>query len=183
MEGDRDTSTGQGDDGAGVVFRESQRMREPWVFVVVGGVALPFLGGVVGSLATGAFDPRVLVLAVPFGVLLPAMILAMNLVTEVRADGVYVRYAPFHLAFRRFAFADLAFMQVRRYSPVGEYGGWGLRRGPSGAAYNVSGDLGLQLVLHDGRRLLIGTRQPDALWAAIARVAPPAPTPPPAGRV
>jgi hypothetical protein len=159
-----------------VVFRESQRVREPWAVVVVGAVALLFWLGLVGAIAKGEVAPAHAVLVALFGVALPAMVAAMHLVTEVRADGLYVRYAPFHLAPRRFAWADLASMQVRRYSPVGEYGGWGLRRGRGGWAYNVSGDVGLQLVTKDGRRVLVGTREPDALWAAITRVAPPGPS-------
>jgi hypothetical protein len=166
--------------GARVVFRESQRAREPWVLVVVGGVALAFLGGLAGAIATGTFRPAALLVVVPFGVMLPVLVLAMHLVTEVRADGIYVRFTPFHLAFRRFAFADLASVHLRRYSPIREYGGWGLRRGPSGWAYNLTGDVGLQLVSKDGERLLVGTRQPEALWAAILRVAPRAPGAPPA---
>jgi hypothetical protein len=54
---------------------------------------------------------------------------------------------------------------VRQYSPIAEYGGWGLRLGlfGKGQAYNVSGDKGLQLEFTTGQRLLIGTNKPEEL--------------------
>jgi hypothetical protein len=57
--------------------------------------------------------------------------------------------------------------EPRTYSPVLEFGGWGIRVGGGGMAYNVSGNEGVQLVLKSGRRVLIGTRQPDVLMSAL----------------
>ena len=52
---------------------------------------------------------------------------------------------------------------VRQYDALGEYGGWGLKGGKlwkkeKGKAINVSGDIGIQLELKDGKKLLIGTQ-------------------------
>ena len=44
---------------------------------------------------------------------------------------------------------------MRRYR---EYGGWGIRGGLRGTkAYNVSGNRGVELMLADGRTVLIGS--------------------------
>jgi hypothetical protein len=48
--------------------------------------------------------------------------------------------------------------------------GWGIRRIPGGILYNVSGTWSVELVLHDGSRVRIGTNEPDALRGAIAKV-------------
>ena len=63
---------------------------------------------------------------------------------------------------------------LRTYSPLGEYGGWGIKYGLGGAGkvYNVSGNQGLQLVFKDGARLLIGTKKPQELQRG-ARSSPP----------
>jgi len=50
---------------------------------------------------------------------------------------------------------------VRKYNPITEYGGWGLRWGLKGKAYNMSGNKGIQLVLNGNIRLLIGTNKAE----------------------
>jgi hypothetical protein len=53
---------------------------------------------------------------------------------------------------------------IREYSPIFEYGGWGWRYSFSnGRAYNVSGKIGLQIVLKNGKRILIGTQKANKL--------------------
>ena len=58
---------------------------------------------------------------------------------------------------------------MRQYSPIGEFGGWGIKYGFGGAGkvYNVSGNQGLQLVYHDGSKLLIGSKRPEEIQKII----------------
>lgn len=110
-----------------------------------------------------------------FGVLLPIAIailfLMLKLETEVRSDALYVRLFPVHVRYKRFTAEDLAECYARQYKPVLEYGGWGIRFDfKGGKAYNVSGKEGVQLVLRNGKRLLIGTQRPDELAEAISSV-------------
>lgn len=58
---------------------------------------------------------------------------------------------------------NIANMYVRKYKPLREYGGWGLRMGlfGKGSAINVSGNMGIQIELKNGDRILIGTNKPD----------------------
>lgn len=56
---------------------------------------------------------------------------------------------------------------MREYSPLGEYGDWGIRRGRGGRAYNVKGNRGVRLVLRTGKKVLIGSRYPERLITAI----------------
>lgn len=57
--------------------------------------------------------------------------------------------------------------EVRTYSPLKEYGGWGIRYGSNGKAYNVSGNQGVQLEFRDGKRLLVGSQLPLELLNAL----------------
>ena len=57
--------------------------------------------------------------------------------------------------------------EVRRYSPLLEYGGWGVRLGPKGWAYITTGNQGVQLRLRRGRPVLIGSAHAHELEAAI----------------
>ena len=48
-----------------------------------------------------------------------------------------------------------------------EFGGWGIRVAGDGRAYNAYGNQGVQLILTDGSRILIGTQRPDELLGAL----------------
>lgn len=114
-------------------------------------------------------------LAVAVGVGMPiaiaALFLLLKLQTEVRPDGIYVRFLPFHIRFKRFAAEDLSEHYARQYKPIWEYGGWGIRFSLRyGKAYNVSGNKGVQLVFKSGNKLLIGSQKPDELEAAIRAI-------------
>jgi hypothetical protein len=87
------------------------------------------------------------------------------LVVEVRGDGLALDFWP--LTRCRIAFRDIVRVEPCRYRPLREYGGWGVRRGPGGSAYNVSGNRGVRLYLSDGTRLLIGSQRERDLAAAI----------------
>lgn len=110
-----------------------------------------------------ASDTGVSVLLVLFGILLPLFMYSLKLTTEVRQDGLYVRFYPFHFSYRRYPYESINSYKVRVYSPLKEYGGWGIRYGRKGMAYNVSGDRGLQLELKNGKGLLIGSQRPEEL--------------------
>ncbi len=65
---------------------------------------------------------------------------------------------------------DIGSCEPRTYRPLREYGGWGVRwAGKRGTAWNAHGNRGAQLVLCDGKRLLIGSQRAEELAAAIER--------------
>ncbi len=97
------------------------------------------------------------------------LLLLAQLTVEVRSDGVYARFAPFHREARFFPFEEIVTHRAVTYRPIAEYGGWGLRRGRNGSAYNVSGNRGVLLTFRDGTTLLLGSRRADELDAAIDR--------------
>jgi hypothetical protein len=115
-----------------------------------------FLAGLVG-------------LGVPISI--AALFLLLKLETYVSRDGIYVRYFPFHIRFKRFAPEDLSEYYARQYKPLREYGGWGIRYSlRNGKAYNTSGNRGVQLVFKNGKKLLIGSQKPEQLEAAIREI-------------
>lgn len=89
----------------------------------------------------------------------------LRLETRVEKDMLSVRLTPFGP--RRIALGDVVRAEVRTYHPLREYGGWGIRWGRDGMAYNARGNRGVQLELKDGRRVLIGSQEPERLLAAV----------------
>lgn len=161
-----------------VLFREEQRPTQWWIRLIVLGVAAVAWYGFVRQVVLGVPwgdnptpDALLVLLWLGFGIAFPAGLALARLVTEVQEDALYVRYAPFHLAPRRFPLSDIRGVEVRTYRPLAEYGGWGIRYGLRGKAYSVRGDRGVELELAGGRRLLIGSQQPEALARALEQAA------------
>lgn len=82
-------------------------------------------------------------------------------------DGLCVRVLPFTRFRRHIPFDLITSCEARTYSPIREYGGWGMKFGRGGKAYNVMGNRGVQLVLVSGERLLIGSQRADELAGVI----------------
>jgi hypothetical protein len=101
-------------------------------------------------------------------VLAVVLLLFSTLTVEIDPEAIRLRFGV-GLIRKRF---DLA--EVRGWAAVRNpwYCGWGIRLRPGGVLWNVSGYDAVELTLADGRRFRIGTDEPDALVAAIARARP-----------
>lgn len=153
-----------------VLFDEVQRFRQPWLWALLGGGFLASGGGLAWGLAA---EPEMaghaLIPAVCFVLLWGAVCLFLFLLKmDVRVDRQHLHVRFFPLLTKDIPLDDISEWETRTYRPLLEYGGWGIRYSLSkGWAYNVSGNRGLQLVMKDGKRLLIGSQKADDLSAAI----------------
>jgi len=156
-----------------VLFEEEQTFRQPWLWAVMGFSALAGCGAILAAaLAAPAQSGSILPVG---GIVIGTLILAtallwlMKLRVRVMAEGLHVRFRPF--VDRLIPFSQIEQVEVRTYRPIVEYGGWGIRYSliGRGVAYNVSGNRGVQLVLADGKRVLIGSQLPEELAEAIRR--------------
>ena len=87
----------------------------------------------------------------------------MSLETTVTKEAIAINFFPFHLKKRTYSFAEIQHLEVIKYNPIGDYGGWGVRLSRNGKAFNVRGDYGLKLYFANRKPLLIGTQKPDEL--------------------
>ncbi|MEO6838453.1 MAG: DUF6141 family protein [Ginsengibacter sp.] len=156
-----------------ILFSETQRFKQWWLWVLLIGSDLFIFYGVYKQIITGhpfgekpASNAELLIVA--FSTLLPTILfLIIRLDTRIRKDGVYVKSFPLHFKFRHYSWTQLSKCYVRKYSPMGEFGGWGLRFGIGGKAENISGNQGLQLEFTNNKKLLIGTQKPEELKEAL----------------
>ena len=156
------------------LYRETQYFRQLWLWAMVLFIALLSLYGAFQQLILGkpfgnnpAPDSVMFVMAIVFGIGLPLFMFTTNLTTEVHSDGLYIRFFPFHLSFRRIAAEEIRGFEACTYNPISDYGGWGIRFGRKGKAYNVSDNRGVQLDLSNGKHLLIGSKKPEELVEAL----------------
>jgi hypothetical protein len=117
-----------------------------------------------------ASDSMLIVITIIFGFGFPVFMYKINLTTEVREDGLYFRFFPIHQSFRKINLEDITGYNVETYRAVIDYGGWGIKHGRKGQAYNVSGNRGVQLHLSNGKRVLVGSQRPEELAEALKSV-------------
>ena len=132
-----------------VLFRETQQMRQPWIWALLGLASVPALvfGSVVG-----------------LGVLLTVvgLIYSIQLITEVRADGIYVRFAPIHRSFRRLPFDQIERVERAEFGLL-TYGGIGIRWTPDTVAYMTTRGSGIKIDRENAKSVVIGSQEPSAL--------------------
>ncbi len=161
-----------------VLFTESQKFKQWWLWLILLGINGLFLFGLFKQVIGGQqFGDKPmsnvgLIVTTVLTIVLTILFVNFRLDTTMTKDGIYVRFFPFHLKFKHYSWDSLTKSYVRQYSPLTEYGGWGLRLGlfGKGTAYNVSGDKGLQLEFTDKKKLLIGTNKPDELTETLKKV-------------
>lgn len=159
--------------GTTPLFREVQRFRQwffwPAILVVTVVIWWQFVQQIIIGRPPGTEpipDWAAWVLTLVFGVGFPVFAVMVRLVTEVRPGTLSVRLVPFPV--RHILTPDIKSADAREYSPIGEFGGWGIRTSRDGSkAYNAYGNTGVQLVLADGKRVLVGTQRAEELLAAL----------------
>lgn len=156
-----------------LLFEEEQSFRQPWLWALLLG-SLIVLAIVFGLFLFQAPDQPgtvdgMITLGIVAVVEIGVVVLMVVLKLSVRVDnaGLHVRFFP--LVKKDIPLEQIARWEARTYNPLLEYGGWGIRYGWKGMAYNVRGNRGVQLELTSGKRLLIGSQRSEELAAAISR--------------
>ncbi len=159
-------------------FEESQQFRSKslWIFL---GIIFLFLIGLWGYIFIrqivldktvgpkpasdlGIIFTTILVYSISVGIVW--LFLKARLTTLITSEGIWIRYVPFRNRKRFIPWNQIQDAYVRKYEPIKEFGGWGYRFGfKGGVVYNVSGRWGLQIVLKNGKKILIGTQKPEEL--------------------
>lgn len=156
------------------VFKEEQRFTQSWMIII-------FIIALVGPLFIGIYGIiQQIFLNRPFGdqpmsdaglvsftllmLVFSVLIFFFKLSTRIDENGIHYQFFPLHLKTKFIAWDKIEKAYVRTYLPISEFGGWGLRGGfffnkGKEKAVNISGDIGIQLILKSGKKLLIGTQK------------------------
>jgi len=160
------------------LFKEEQQFRQWWNLLIViassvSGIVFSIYALyqqlVVGKQVGDEPAPNA-VLAILIVFLLFFLWFYLRLKLEVWIDklGIHYRFFPLIFKERIISFAEIKKYEIRKYSPLGDYGGWGVKKSIRwGRAYNVSGNTGLQLYLNNGKKVLLGTQKPQAMLYAM----------------
>jgi hypothetical protein len=149
-----------------VFFEETQKFTQPLLWIVFAFIAIISLGPpvYVMSRGTGGWARLAVSAFILAGVGL--LLFLSRLDVNISTDGIATRFFPLEITFRNVAWGDIASFGEMTVNPL-KYGGWGLRMGRGRKAYIVSGKRVVELRLASGKVLLVGTREPERMLAAL----------------
>lgn len=162
------------------IFKETQKFRQWWYILLILISTIPtifFSLYRIISQDKGFLQPEntqtpeivsyLILIAMPVVIY---FLLTTNLQVWVTNEGINFKFPPIIRKNRCINFSDIARFEVRTYKPIIDYGGWGIKhRFKWGRAYNVSGNVGIQLYLKNGKKILFGTQRPLAFKDAIEK--------------
>jgi len=142
------------------MFKEVQSMYGKWLIIILLTLAAVFL-------YQANVDLNKLIKNPSFWILISIAVLlnVVKLRTSYNEIGIHIRFIPL-VWNKTILWKDVQTGYMRTYTLM-DFGGWGYRFGKDGTAINAKGKHGIQLVLMNGRRILIGTQQPEEVQKMI----------------
>lgn len=154
-------------------FSEVQRFKIKWAWMGVIALNGLFIYAIIQQVVIGKpFGTKpasnwVLILCELFCLLILFFIISIRLKTTIGINGIRYRFFPFQFKTTFIQWNELSDAYIREYNSLYEYGGRGVRYGSpkTGNAINTSDSCnkGLQLQFKNGKLLLIGTKDPEAI--------------------
>lgn len=146
------------------IFKEEQRFTQTWLIIIIVIsliVPLAIILKEIDKLSTSE-----IIISIGTIILASGLIFLFKLTTRIDEKGIHYKFFPFHLKFKTVVWNDIENAYMRTYDAISEYGGWGIRGGAlwykaKSKAINISGNIGIQLELKDGKKLLIGTNKKE----------------------
>lgn len=158
-------------------FFEKQYFRQWWLFLIILPAPMVMAAVIFQQIVRGSpvgqnpAPDLALILISVFVLLSSILIFFIRLDTQINETGIHFRLFPFHIKMKHYHWNDISEIYVRKYNPIGEYGGWGIKGSKKfGKAYNVNGNMGLQIILKNGSKILLGTNKPVELEKVIESV-------------
>jgi len=157
-----------------VLFEETQTMRVVWMKILIAVITAFFWFATVQQVVFNkpfglnpTPDSVLVILWILIGIFMPLFFYTLRLHTTVFNDSIELRFSPLKIYKREIKVDEIVSFQNRVYKPIKEYGGWGIRIGFRKRAVSMSGNRGVELILKNGKKFMIGTQKPDELYDAI----------------
>ncbi|WP_369049274.1 hypothetical protein [Tenacibaculum sp. UWU-22] len=146
------------------VFKEEQRFTQTWLIILIIISTIAPLIIIIKNYLNHKIDVLTSLTVVGIIIFATCFIFFFKLKTRIDEYGIHYQFFPFHLKFRTKKWHQINKAYIRKYDAITEYGGWGLKSSwpwnkKKGTAINISGDIGIQLELKNGKKLLIGTQK------------------------
>lgn len=152
----------------------SYEEKTPWPAWVVAVMSAGFLTAAFAIVREGlSASPGDATVALAVAALLVLGPLAMwllfgHLRVQVGRQGMRLGFGTLPILRKTVPFSEIREIEPVRYSPLRDFGGWGIRFGLGGKrAWTIRGNRAVRLTLSDGKRLYVGSPHPERLAEAL----------------
>jgi hypothetical protein len=150
-------------------FTETQKFNKWWHYLIAGVpvifVTILFLLVQVDIMATknNQKEPLLFIGIIILTIGTFIWFIFLKLKTIINSKGVYSQFLGIPFCKKTINWEDIKSISVLQYSPLTDYGGWGVRYSLTGNGwcYNVSGNYGIKIIQTNGKPFLIGTQQKE----------------------
>ena len=144
------------------LFEENQKFTQWWLWVIL--LSFPII-------SFGPFDENTInINYVLIGFFIPFLFYLFELRLKISTEGLHFQFFPFHFKSHVINLEDIDKFKALEYSPLKEYGGWGIKYGFKGKAYNVSGNKGVKIFLKNETNIMFGSQRHNELAKALKQV-------------
>ena len=148
-------------------FTETQKFNKWWMYLLF---SLPFLITSISYILVqygiiepkgGEKSPPEIIIILIFSLLILIWGVSVRLKTTINEHGINAYFIGIPFCNKNFTWDEIQTIKVVEYSPLMDYGGWGVRMGGNGWCYNVSGKIGIKFTRTSRKAFLIGTQQKE----------------------
>jgi len=137
-----------------LIFFEKQKFTQSfWMWLLV--ILAVISGPIICFFSTSKIDVYILIMSC----LIFIFMYLCELKVKLSKEGIHYQFFPIHLKSYTIKFEEIDSFEELKYSPIGDYGGWGIRHRFKGKAYNISGNQGVKIHLKSGRHVLFGSQR------------------------
>lgn len=148
-----------------ILFKENQKFNQKWLWIIL------FLAAITPILIL-ILDEGFKLATTNF-VLISMMLLPLFLIyftelrVEISRESLKYQFYPFHLKVYEIKHDEIETYDQITYSPLKDYGGWGINHTVNGSAYNISGNKGVKMILKNGKKILFGSQKAKEFYEAL----------------
>lgn len=156
-----------------IEFKEEQRFRQPWFWVLLISPVLVSIGVTI-AVSTNSFGKSnegliALAIVIPVNLLMLYLFFITKFEIVVTDEAVYYKWPPFNRKYRCIAKPDIFEVRLRK-SPLLQLGY--KRVIGYGRVHNLGAPKGLQFVLRSGRKIFISSEKINGFQRAVEKLAP-----------
>tara|TARA_B110001454_G_C12705828_1_gene428534 strand:- start:254 stop:721 length:468 start_codon:yes stop_codon:yes gene_type:complete len=149
-----------------LIFKEKQKFTQKWLWLIL--IILPLL--ITISPIDLSSDPKLSYLIILMSLSPMILFYFIELRVMLSNKGLQYQFFPFHLKSYTIKLDEITSFEELTYSPIKDYGGWGIRYGFKGKAYNVSGNKGVKIYLKNEKNILFGSKKSNELALVLEQI-------------
>jgi hypothetical protein len=158
------------------LYFEKQKAKQWWIWLIITMIPAGLLTSLVLKLGfeiefgNNPASIPIIIISLIFSTILLIGFILMKLELFIYLDKISVRLYPLQLKFKTYSFDEIKNAYIREYSPLLEFGGWGIKGVFDDKCLSLSGNVGLQIEFWDNKKLLIGTQKSKNLKEVLEKL-------------